>query len=245
MVRSLWPPWKILTREKVEGISPKTGSAMSKSIRTAKNILLYDGKRVFEKQREQIADAEKIAKTINNQLFSMKQFSSQIAEWTDAVKSTLDHVAEQKILVDEMQTKFSEYKDAVEDLRKIKQGLVKTEAPAPYVEREKRDRMAQALEAISRINAELKKLQDEVTLLHEKAKNLLSSKTGPFRMLDSLCDGLVKTSDKMGDSAGAIYDLNKRMVSAFDMLISQFGDESAELFEQINKAELEYIKLKP
>lgn len=250
-----WLWWK--TGEKVEfvGVSPKKGYQFRKSIETAKDVLVNRNVAVFGQQRAQLVEADKIAKMINNQLFSMKQFSNQVAEWTTAVKKTLDHVTRQAVLVEELQGKFAEYQSTLGDLQRLQGYDVSAEVPARQVEFQKGEKsklLNQAREAISKINSELKEIKEDVDAVCQGAGNLLRSRMpegnrggGGIPMMSSIPDDIVRNCNAMSTLAENMVRTNVQLSKAYSDLVNQLQEASENLRVEIDASELNLVRLSP
>ncbi len=251
-----WLWWRTGDQVEFVGVSPKKGFAFSKAIDTAKEVLVTKNVAVFGQQRDQIVEAEKISKMINNQLFSMKQFSNQVAEWTTAVKKTLDHVTKQSALVEELEGKFSEYQRLLGELQRLSgYDVPEGSVPSRQVEFQKGEKsklLAQAREAISKINAQLKEIKEEVDAIHQGAGNLLKSKmpegyrgAGGIPMMNSIPDDIVRNCNSMIQVAENMIRNNVQLGRSYAELIGKLQEASEDLRVQIDASEQNLVRTGP
>lgn len=251
-----WLFWKKGDVVQAVGISPAKGGRVRQAIETAKDTLVSRNVRAFEQQREAILNAEKIAKMINNQVFSMKQFSSQVAEWTLAMKKTLDHVSKQSVLIEELETKFSDYKNTLDEMQRLYSYQVPAGGvPSRQIDFQKGEKsklLAQAREAISKINAELKSVKEDVDDLRSVAVNLSKSTmpegsrgAGGLPMLNSLAVGLTQRANELMEAAKNIQSSNKQIVVAYGELTERLSEASEQLKVKIDQSEENLIRTGP
>ena len=251
-----WLFWKKGDVVQAVGISPAKGGRVRQAIETAKETLVSKNVRAFEQQRESIADAEKIAKMINNQLFSMKQFSDQVAEWTLAMKKTLDHVSKQSVLIEELEAKFGEYNRALDEMQRLYSYQVPAgsvqEKQIQFQKGEKSKLVAQAREAMSRINAELKSVKADVDDLQAVAVNLTKSKmpegsrgAGSIPLFTRMAVDLSANAAKLSSAAEQLLKTNTQVLSAYMELTGRLGEASEQLRVKIDLSEANLIKTGP